>query len=115
MVLGHVVVFGEEVDRFFGDLKVEVGVPGEDLRVLCINNCNFDSGKDSGYFLIPPPAQESTMHDPSFCTYVGHCSKEGLHKGGKVVKSLVLPDLLVCEAAIVVGVEPERCHSVAAT
>jgi hypothetical protein len=115
MVLGHIVVFGEEVDRLFRYLQVEVGVPGEDLRVLCINTYDFDSGKDSVYLLIPPPAQESTMHDPSFCTYVGHCSEEGLHKGSKMVESLVLPDLLVCEAAIVVRVETERCQSVAAS
>jgi hypothetical protein len=32
VVLGHVVVFGEEVDGGFGDLEVEIGVPGEDLH-----------------------------------------------------------------------------------
>jgi hypothetical protein len=31
MILRHVVVFGKEVDCLFGDLKVEVGIPGEDL------------------------------------------------------------------------------------
>lgn len=33
MVLGHVVVSGKKVDRFFGDLKVKVRVPRKYLQV----------------------------------------------------------------------------------
>lgn len=46
MVLGHVVIFGEEVDSFFGDLEVEVGIPGKDLKGPCISISHFFAGID---------------------------------------------------------------------
>lgn len=48
------------------------------------------------------------MHDPSLDAYTSHRVEECLHKRREVVQALVFADLLVCEAAIVVGVEAGR-------
>ncbi len=65
------------------------------------------------HFLIPPPAEKSTVHDPSFGADIAYGREEGLHEGGHVVEPLVLSDLFLCEAAIVVGMEAGKCQSVA--
>lgn len=46
------------------------------------------------------------MHNPCFCTYIGHGVKKGLYQGSKMVEPLVFPDLVIREAAIVMRMEP---------
>lgn len=45
------------------------------------------------------------MHDPGFGAEIGHGGEEGLDQCSQVAESFVVSDLLVCEAAVVVGME----------
>jgi hypothetical protein len=62
------------------------------------------------HFLIPPPSEKSTVHDPCLCADIGHGVEEGLHEGGEMVQLLVLSDLLLGKAAIVMGVKSDQCR-----
>jgi len=86
VVLGHVVVFGQEGDGALCHLDVYVAVPWEDL-------------------LVPPPAEQGAVHDPGLGADVSHGAEKGLHECCQVRETLFLADLLDGEAAIVMWVK----------
>jgi len=84
-MLRHIIVIRQEMDRGLGDLDIQVIVPWKDLfGVWSAREVRYPRhwvfGKLSN-LLVPPPSEESTVHDPCFGANDFHCFQIGLNQG----------------------------------
>lgn len=62
-------------------------------------------GKERAHFAVPPPPEQGPMHDPRLDANICKGLEVRLHQVGEVALPLGVIELVVAEAAIVVGVE----------
>ena len=54
-------------------------------------------GSREAYLTIPPPAQQSAMHEPCLYADICHCSQIGLDQVGEGLFPFPVAQLVVCE------------------
>lgn len=91
VVYAEIIVIPEKPQRSLGDLDVQVFVPWHNL-------------------LIPPPAEQGTVHDPRLNADVRHSLKIRPDHDAKIVTSLLVGNRLVGKSGMITLISPSNLH-----